>query len=146
MARNTSPREAQLAIVDEQTYYRAGDGKHPTSGQYYLNRKGLTAEQACRWGAASYPSGNWAPAVVGLAWSADPNRGYLSLLNNAPVQKDTLLEYKVTVDGVDTPCAYSGDQITSPSFSLSVRSAMAVGCTVSVGTGATFTLILEPNK
>ncbi|KAG6034089.1 hypothetical protein E4U41_006687 [Claviceps citrina] len=93
-----------------QNDYYIWDGK-PTSAQYYINKKGLDASQACRWVCPNDPlgCGNWAPVVLGVGQSEDGTT-FLSIFQNLPTSTAPL-DFNVEITGdVNSKCAYKNGQ------------------------------------
>jgi hypothetical protein len=87
-----------LANVASDNYY-VWQGK-ATTLQYYVNKKGVSAEQGCRWTCASDPEGcgNWAPINIGVGQASDGNT-YLSIFPNSAVSHAVLdFDMKITGD------------------------------------------------
>jgi SUN family beta-glucosidase len=55
----------ELTCPDSDTYYKWKG--MPTSAQYYLNPIGIGPEDACQWGTAGSPIGNWAAINFGVS-------------------------------------------------------------------------------
>ncbi|RMZ80020.1 hypothetical protein DV738_g3030, partial [Chaetothyriales sp. CBS 135597] len=121
-----------LAVPDASSYY-FWQGKS-TSAQYYLNPPGYSAEEACQWGSAGTPIGNFAPTNFGVGYSA--GKTWLSIFPNAPT---TDVEYPGTIeiqgDNLSGSCKYSNGVFESDTGTSST------GCTVAVVSGsATFVI------
>jgi hypothetical protein len=93
-----------------------------TSAQYYLNPKGISAEQGCQWGDGSQPIGNWAPLNMGAGFKG--GQTWLSIFPNTPTT-NAKLDYNVKITGdVSQTCKYE-DGVFYDSSGES-----ATGCTV----------------
>ncbi|KAG6002363.1 hypothetical protein E4U21_003156 [Claviceps maximensis] len=105
------PVEAQPGQVVEVTNplqkgYYIWDGK-ATSAQYYINKKGLNAAQACVWTCPNDPlgCGNWAPVVLGVG-QAEDGITYISLFQNLPTST-AQLDFSVEIIGdTNSKCAF----------------------------------------
>lgn len=101
----TSGGTFQLANVASNNYY-VWQGK-PTTLQYYVNKKGVNAEDGCRWTCASDPQGcgNWAPINIGVGQDAT-GITYLSIFPNSAVSK-AVLDFNIDITGDSTiECYY----------------------------------------
>lgn len=130
---NTKPGKTYpLTCPNADNYYNWQGGK--TSAQYYVNPAGVSMSDACQWGSAANPWGNFAPMNLGVGYSN--GRAWLSIFQNAPTT-DAKLEFTVEIKGGDDmsgTCKYSNGQYCSQNGCSSTT-----GCTVSVGSGtATF--------
>ncbi|KHN98577.1 SUN domain-containing protein [Metarhizium album ARSEF 1941] len=125
------PGEEVLLTNPIASLYYTWDGK-PTSAQYYVNRKGLTAREACLWNCAldqDKPSaqkscGNWAPIIIG---AGRDNKGvsYISVFQNSPTSS-AKLDFNVNVTGsVTSECGYKDGNFIGGS----------TGCTTSLEPG-----------
>ncbi|KAI1437992.1 glycoside hydrolase family 132 protein [Xylaria sp. CBS 124048] len=95
----------ELANVASSSYY-VWEGKSTTL-QYYVNKKGVSAEEGCRWTCASDPTGcgNWAPVNIGVGQSSDGTT-YLSIFPNSAVSQ-AVLDFNIDISGDNTiPCSY----------------------------------------
>lgn len=104
----------------ESDYY-VWDGKQ-TSAQYYVNKKGYSAGDACVWNSAKDPkgAGNWAPVNLGVGKTADGTT-WLSIFQNLPTST-ALLDFNIEITGdVSSKCSYINGVWTGGSN----------GCTVS---------------
>ncbi|GAD97295.1 SUN domain protein (Uth1), putative [Paecilomyces variotii No. 5] len=82
-----------LTCPNGETYFH-WQGKD-TSAQYYVNPKGVSAEEACQWGDGSKPIGNWAPINIGVGQKG----GYwLSIFQNKPTTNQKL-DYNIRIEG-----------------------------------------------
>ncbi|EFX04299.1 sun domain containing protein [Grosmannia clavigera kw1407] len=74
------------------------EGKY-TSGQYYVNNKGVTLEQGCVWTSADYPdsAGNWAPVNIG-AGTDIYGVTYISIFPNTPTSSAEL-DFDIEITG-----------------------------------------------
>ena len=112
----------QLAVPDASSYY-TWEGKS-TSAQYYLNPPGYSASQACQWGSAGQPIGNYAPINFGVGYSA--GKTWLSIFQNAPTTTATYPgTVEITGDNLSGSCKYENGQYCSGTGCNSN------GCTVS---------------
>ncbi|KAI0482440.1 beta-glucosidase-domain-containing protein [Xylariaceae sp. FL0804] len=109
----------ELANINQDSYYQWEGQK--TTLQYYVNKKGVSAQDGCTWTCAFDPEGcgNWAPAIIGTG--IDNGINYLALFQN----KESLLDYNVdiTVNG-ENKCSYTANTAME-------------GCTVGVPEGET---------
>jgi len=87
----------QLANVASNSYY-VWQGKSTTL-QYYVNKKGVNAENGCRWVCAEDPEGcgNWAPINIGVG-EADSGETFLSIFPNSAVSK-AVLDFNIDISG-----------------------------------------------
>lgn len=111
----------ELTVPDAAAYYE-WQGKS-TSAQYYLNPIGYGASDACHWGTADKPLGNFAPINFGVG--AKDGTTWLSIFQNAPT---TSAQYQGTVEiqgDLSGTCKYSNGQYCG------VTGCNAQGCTVS---------------
>lgn len=95
----------ELANVASNNYY-VWQGKSTTL-QYYVNKKGVSAEQGCRWVCDEDPQGcgNWAPINIGVGESSD-GITYLSIFPNSAVSK-AVLDFNIDISGDNSiPCYY----------------------------------------
>lgn len=103
-----------LCNPDQETYY-IWDGS-ATTAQYYLNKAGISTEDACVWNSPVDPegAGNWAPIILGVGKAADGNT-YLSIFQNLPTST-AKLNFNVEVTGdVNAECSYIDGQWTGGS-------------------------------
>jgi SUN family beta-glucosidase len=102
-----NPGETQpLTNPDAGSYYQ-WQGKS-TSAQYYLNPIGYGPEQACKWGDASQPLGNFAPINFGVGHK--DGKTWLSIFQNAPTT-NAQYQGKVEIQGdVSDKCYYANGQ------------------------------------
>ncbi|OAA39653.1 SUN domain-containing protein [Metarhizium rileyi] len=107
----TIPNEAQpnelipLTNPESSNYY-VWDGQ-PTTAQYYVNKKGLAAKDACLWNCPNDPKGcgNWAPINIGVGMSSDGNT-YISVFQNLPTS-NAKLDFNIEIIGdVSSKCGY----------------------------------------
>lgn len=82
-----------LACPNAETYF-VWEGKS-TSAQYYVNPKGVSAEDGCQWGDGSQPIGNWAPINIGVG---QKNGYWLSIFQNKPTT-NAKLDYNLRIEG-----------------------------------------------
>jgi hypothetical protein len=96
-----------LACPDADTYYKWKGGA--TSAQYYINPAGVSVSDACQWGTAANPWGNFAPTNLGVGWK--DGRAWLSVFQNHPTT-DAKLDYTITIkgDGISGTCRYQNGQ------------------------------------
>ncbi|KAI0404302.1 beta-glucosidase-domain-containing protein [Xylaria palmicola] len=95
----------ELANVASNNYY-VWQGK-ATTLQYYVNKKGVNAEEGCRWVCDSDPEGcgNWAPINIGVGQSSD-GITYLSIFPNSAVSQ-AKLDFNIDISGDNSiPCYY----------------------------------------
>jgi hypothetical protein len=122
---NTKPGKTYpLTCPNADNYYNWQGGK--TSAQYYVNPAGVSMSDACQWGSAANPWGNFAPMNLGVGYSN--GRAWLSIFQNAPTT-DAKLEFTVEIKGGDDmsgTCKYSNGQYCSQNGCSSTT-----GCTVS---------------
>ncbi|ROT39787.1 SUN-domain-containing protein [Sodiomyces alkalinus F11] len=100
----------------------------PTSGQFYVNKKGYKVEDACVWDSAIDPegAGNWAPINIGSGMAADGNT-YISIFPNAPTSI-AKLDFNIEIIGdVNSKCALINGVYTGGS---------TTGCTTTLPKGA----------
>ncbi|KAI1821234.1 glycoside hydrolase family 132 protein [Xylaria intraflava] len=119
-----------LANIASNNYY-VWENK-PTTLQYYVNKKGVTAEDGCRWTCASDPQGcgNWAPVNIGVGQSSDGTT-YLSIFPNSPLSH-AVLDFNIDVSGDNSiPCYYHVGQGFSGS---------STGCTTGIPQGGKVTI------
>jgi hypothetical protein len=79
-----------------------------TSAQYYVNKQGVSENEACTWGEILKGKGNWAPAVFGTSFDdGTMHQGFASLKQNELCKKERL-GYDITFvgDGVVSACRY----------------------------------------
>ncbi|KAK0940158.1 Sperm-associated antigen 4 protein [Friedmanniomyces endolithicus] len=133
----TIPLDAQpgstsnLTCPDASNYY-TWEGGH-TSAQYYVNPAGVAVQDACQWGSAANPWGNYAPLNLGVGYSN--GAAWLAIFQNAPTTTAQLdFAVEIVGDGVSGSCKYSNGQYCSGESCSAVT-----GCTVSISSGtATF--------
>lgn len=109
-----------LTNPDSATYYK-WDGKD-TTAQYYVNKRGVAAQDCCVWNCLKDPKacGNWAPINIGVGKSAS-GITYLSIFPNAPTSI-AKLDFNIEIIGdVSIKCAYVNGQFVGGSSN---------GCTV----------------
>ncbi|KAK5624529.1 hypothetical protein RRF57_000245 [Xylaria bambusicola] len=113
----------ELANVASNNYY-VWQGK-ATTLQYYVNKKGVSADKGCVWVCDEDPEGcgNWAPVNIGVGQSSD-GITYLSIFPNSAVSKATL-DFNIDISGdITSPCSFH----VNGGFAGS-----STGCTVSFG-------------
>lgn len=112
-----------LTCPDGDTYFKWEGAT--TSAQYYVNPKGYSTSDACKWGDGSEDIGNWAPINLGVGYTSGGT--WLSIIPNTPTT-DATLDFDVTIEGDDLSgsCSYSGGVFTSDSGTSTS------GCTVSL--------------
>ncbi|KAI0457751.1 beta-glucosidase-domain-containing protein [Xylaria acuta] len=127
----TSGGTFQLANIASDNYY-VWQGK-PTTLQYYVNKKGVNAEDGCRWTCASDPQGcgNWAPINIGVGQDKS-GITYLSIFPNAAVSK-AVLDFNIDISGDNSiDCYYHvGEGYAGGSAS---------GCTTGIPEGGSVTI------
>ncbi|KAI2628961.1 beta-glucosidase-domain-containing protein [Xylaria nigripes] len=120
----------KLANIASSDYY-VWEGK-PTTLQYYVNKKGVSAEQGCQWVCPEDPEGcgNWAPVNIGVGQSSD-GITYLSVFPNSAVSH-AVLDFNIDISGDNTvPCYYHvGEGFAGSS----------TGCTTGIPQGGTATI------
>ncbi|KAI0470136.1 beta-glucosidase-domain-containing protein [Xylaria cf. heliscus] len=120
----------QLANVASNNYY-VWQGKSTTL-QYYVNKKGVNAEEGCRWTCASDPSGcgNWAPVNIGVGQDASGTT-YLSIFPNSAISK-AVLDFNIDISGDNSiECYYHvGEGFAGSS----------TGCTTGIPSGGSVTI------
>ncbi|KAF1821197.1 glycoside hydrolase family 132 protein [Dissoconium aciculare CBS 342.82] len=123
-----------LACPDADKYYKWKGGA--TSAQYYINPAGVPVSDACQWGTAANPWGNFAPTNLGVGWK--DGRAWLSVFQNHPTT-DAKLDYTITIkgDGISGTCRYQNGQYCGGANYNDCSS--TGGCTVSFGPGSTAT-------
>ncbi|KAI5813242.1 YNL066Wp-like protein [Pyronema omphalodes] len=109
----------------QDTAYRTVNGGK-TSAHYYLNREGLSVDEACRWGEESQDLGNWAPIVLGASFV--DGKTWLSITKNE-LNPNSDLGYNVRIVGKDggqvsQDCRYENGVITGQGY--------GDGCTVAL--------------
>ena len=107
--------------------YYSWDGK-ATTAQYYVNKKGVSVEDACRWDSDENHDerGNWAPVNIGTGKNED-GITYLSIFPNKPTS-DAQLDFNIEIKGdVSEECSLVGGKYTGGGD----------GCTVSSPGGIT---------
>ncbi|KAI3322231.1 glycoside hydrolase family 132 protein [Xylariaceae sp. AK1471] len=120
----------ELANVASDNYY-VWQGK-ATTLQYYVNKKGVNAEDGCRWTCASDPEGcgNWAPINIGVGQSSDGTT-YLSIFPNSAVSH-AVLDFNIDIKGDSTiDCYYHVGKGFAGSSS---------GCTTGIPSGGQVTI------
>ncbi|KAI0433639.1 beta-glucosidase-domain-containing protein [Xylaria sp. FL1042] len=93
----TAGSSSNLANIASNSYY-VWEGK-ATTLQYYVNKKGVSAEQGCRWVCDEDPKGcgNWAPINIGVGQSSDGTT-YLSIFPNSAVST-AVLDFNIDISG-----------------------------------------------
>jgi hypothetical protein len=110
-----------LTCPDGNSYYK-WQGK-TTSAQYYINPKGVSAEEGCQWGDGKRPIGNWAPLNMGCG---ENNGKWLSIFQNAPTTYEPLdFNVKIVGSNLSGSCKYENGVFYSETGPT------ASGCTVS---------------
>ncbi|TRX93139.1 hypothetical protein FHL15_006007 [Xylaria flabelliformis] len=121
----------QLANVASDNYY-VWQGK-ATTLQYYVNKKGVNAEDGCRWTCASDPlgCGNWAPINIGVGQDSSGTT-YLSIFPNSAVST-AKLDFDIDISGDSSiECYYHvGEGFAGGSSS---------GCTTGIPQGGSVTI------
>ncbi|KAI1307795.1 beta-glucosidase-domain-containing protein [Xylaria venustula] len=126
----TAGSSSDLANVASNDYY-VWEGK-ATTLQYYVNKKGVSAEDGCVWTCATDPKGcgNWAPVNIGVGQSSDGTT-YLSIFPNSAVST-AKLDYNIDVSGDNSiECYYH----TGEGFAGSSN-----GCTTGIPDGGSVTI------
>ncbi|TGJ85956.1 hypothetical protein E0Z10_g2829 [Xylaria hypoxylon] len=126
----TPGSSTNLANVASNNYY-VWQGK-ATTLQYYVNKKGVNAEQGCRWTCAEDPKGcgNWAPVNIGVGESSD-GITYLSIFPNAAIST-AVLDFNIDITGDNSiECSYH----VGKGFSGSSQ-----GCTTGIPSGGSVTI------
>ncbi|CEJ90190.1 hypothetical protein VHEMI05989 [[Torrubiella] hemipterigena] len=98
-----------------------------TSAQYYVNPRGFSLSEGCRWVSPKGPTraGNWAPMNLGTSVSTDGNT-YISIFDNAPTSS-AKLDFNVEIIGdVSVKCSYKNGVYYGGS---------ATGCTTTIPKG-----------
>ncbi|KAI4210108.1 MAG: hypothetical protein LQ351_007010 [Letrouitia transgressa] len=115
---NTQPgTTSELTCPSSSTYFKHRGS--PTSAQYYVNNKGVSLEEACRWNVDGSSKGNWAPTYFGVGQDLS-GKTFLSIAStkqNNP-SKFVPLDYtaEITGEGLSGRCRVkegkycSGDQ------------------------------------
>lgn len=86
------------------TYYK-WQGK-TTTGQWYVNPKGVAVENACLWNSPTNPTdaGNWAPINIGVGKN-EQGITYLSIFPNWPTTS-AVLNFNIEITGdINGPCS-----------------------------------------
>ncbi|EYE98665.1 SUN family protein UTH1 [Aspergillus ruber CBS 135680] len=114
-----------LTCPNGATYYE-WTGKS-TSAQYYVNPKGTSIEEGCKWGDKSKPVGNFAPMNMG---TSENDGKWLSLFQNSPTT-DAKLDFcaEIKGDNLSGSCRYEKGSYISESGTNDS------GCTVEVLSG-----------
>lgn len=117
---------SNLTCPDAANYYKWQGAS--TSAQYYVNPAGVSVSDACQWGSAANPWGNYAPMNLGVGWSN--GAAWLSIFQNAPTT-NAKLEFTVQIkgDGISGTCRYSNGQYCGGANYDQCSS--TTGCTVS---------------
>ncbi|KAF2122959.1 hypothetical protein BDV96DRAFT_481660 [Lophiotrema nucula] len=108
---------------------------HGTSAQYYINKKGVSADAGCTWTDGSQDKGNWAPLNFGAGWDdINMNMGFFSLAQNKPTNPNARLDYDINFVGdakdLINPCSYKS--ATGEFCGANQGCSTDVGCTVSI--------------
>jgi len=121
---------SNLTCPDAANYYQ-WQGKS-TSAQYYVNPAGVSVSDACQWGTAANPWGNFAPMNLGVGWSN--GAAWLSIFQNAPTTNAKLdFTVQITGDGVSGTCRYqNGVYCGGANYD---QCSSTTGCTVSIASG-----------
>ncbi|KAI0203742.1 beta-glucosidase-domain-containing protein [Astrocystis sublimbata] len=120
----------ELANVASNSYY-VWQGKSTTL-QYYVNKKGVSAEEGCRWTCAFDPEGcgNWAPINIGVGQDASGTT-YLSIFPNKAVSK-AILDFNIDISGDNSlECYYHAGE----GFAVGPD-----GCTTGIPKGGSVTI------
>ncbi|RWA13239.1 hypothetical protein EKO27_g1867 [Xylaria grammica] len=126
----TPGSSSDLANVASNSYY-VWQGK-ATTLQYYVNKKGVSAEKGCRWVCDEDPKGcgNWAPVNIGVGESSDGTT-YLSIFPNSAVSTATL-DFNIDISGdASLDCYYH----VGEGFAVS-----SDGCTTGIPSGGSVTI------
>ncbi|KAL2105754.1 hypothetical protein VUR80DRAFT_7796 [Thermomyces stellatus] len=110
--------------------YYSWDGKD-TTAQYYVNKKGVPAEEACVWDSDEDHDerGNWAPVNIGTGKNKD-GITYLSIFPNRPTS-NAQLDFNIEIKGdISDECALVDGKYTGGGD----------GCTVSIPDGGSATI------
>ncbi|KND90401.1 Secreted beta-glucosidase sun1 [Tolypocladium ophioglossoides CBS 100239] len=102
-----------------------------TSAQYYVNKKGLGAKDACVWNSPSDPTGagNWSPIIVGVGKAKD-GITYISIFPNLPTS-NAQLDFNIEIKGdINSKCSYINGQWSGGSN----------GCTTGMQSGGQATI------
>ena len=123
---------SNLTCPDATNYYDWTN--KPTSAQYYVNPKGVMAQQGCQWGSPGDNYGNFAPINIGAGYSN--NAAWLSIFQNKPTT-NTQLDFNIEIvgdnggyDNLSGRCKYQDGQFYSGQGYSQVTSD-GNGCTVS---------------
>jgi SUN family beta-glucosidase len=109
-----------------------------TTLQYYVNNKGIEADEACVWTSSSYPTsaGNWAPINIGVGKSSD-GLTYMSIFPNSPTSTAEL-DFDVVISGdISGSCALKSGTYTGGS---------TTGCTVAITDGGSATITFQDSS
>ncbi|KAI0503062.1 beta-glucosidase-domain-containing protein [Xylaria bambusicola] len=123
----------ELANVASNNYY-VWQGK-ATTLQYYVNKKGVSADKGCVWVCDEDPEGcgNWAPINIGVGQSSD-GITYLSIFPNSAVSK-AKLDFNIDISGdITSDCYYHVDSGFAGS---------STGCTTGIPSGGQVTITLS---
>ena len=85
-----------------------------TTGQFYINLKGLGPEDACLWENPKYPgkAGNWAPDNLGIGQNPQ-GETFIGLFRNLPTTS-AMLDFDVVIEGdVSSACYMRNNQYPS---------------------------------
>ncbi|OAA79939.1 SUN domain-containing protein [Akanthomyces lecanii RCEF 1005] len=117
-----------LTNPSQSGYYQWKNMK--TSAQYYINPKGVAAEDACIWKSPVSPNdrGNWAAVIAGVGM-ADDGVTYISLFLNKPTSS-AQPDFNMEIIGGNSKCGYHNGQWTGGTD----------GCTTGVAKGQTATI------
>lgn len=123
-----------LANPDQNKYFFWSG--NPTSAHYYVNKQGVSENDACTWAKPGDDRGNWAPAIIGTSWDdINMNQGFSSLKQNE-LRKDVPLDYSITFtgNGIISSCKYkkSSDQYCQADDCWSRKEQPDRGCTVCI--------------
>lgn len=94
-----------------------------TSGQFYVNNKGVTLDQACVWTSTDYPdsAGNWAPVNIG-AGTDIYGVTYISIFPNTPTSTAEL-DFDIIISGdISADCYLKSGSYYGGSSGCTVRS------------------------
>ncbi|TQV96005.1 hypothetical protein V2A60_001162 [Cordyceps javanica] len=117
-----------LTNPSQTDYYQWND--RPTSAQYYINPKGVSAEDGCLWKSPVAPEerGNWAAVIAGVGKAAD-GITYISLFLNKPTSS-AKPDFNMEIIGGNSKCGYHDGQWFGGKE----------GCTTGVASGQTATI------
>jgi hypothetical protein len=109
-----------LSNIESANYFK-WDNKL-TTGQFYVNNKGVAAKDSCLWNCPSNPlgCGNWAPVNIGVGLAAD-GITYIAVFPNAPTST-AKLNFNIEITGdVNTKCGYTNGNFIGGANGCTVR-------------------------